>query len=102
MDLKILPKLLINGRKLERVAPNQKQAAWQQDIPYKVKYGCKFGKKLWLDKLALYIFSKFRPLFPLFNLKTLPKIHLEVKMSDNSYKQIKYHQLGNASRSVHG
>ena len=35
MDLKMLPKLLMNGIKLERVAPTHEQVAHQQDIPYK-------------------------------------------------------------------
>ena len=62
----MLPKLLMNGIKLERVAPTQEQVAHvhQQDIPYKVKYRCKFCEMLWLDKLALFfqilaIFSAF-------------------------------------------
>ena len=39
LDLQILPKLLMNGIKLERVAPTQEQVAHlQQDIPYKLKY----------------------------------------------------------------
>ena len=93
----MLPKLLINGIKLESEAPTQEQGAHQQDIPYKVKYGCKFCEMLWLDKLALFfqilaIFSTF------FSLKTLPK--MEFKTSDNSYKPIKSHWLGNAARSV--
>ena len=67
--------------KLERVAPNQEQVARQQDIPYKVKYRCKFYEMLWLDKLAL--FPRFRPFFRFFRLKTLPK--MEFNTSDNSY-----------------
>ena len=42
----MLPKLLMNGIKLKRVAPNQEQGAHQQDIPYKVKYRCKFCEML--------------------------------------------------------
>ena len=71
LDLKMLPKLLMNGIKLERVAPTQEQVA--QDIPYKVKYPCKFCEMLWLDKLAL--FFQILAIFLLLNfysLKTLP------------------------------
>jgi len=50
----MLSKLLMNCIKLERVAPTQEQVAHQQDIPYKVKYGCTFCEMLWLDKLALF------------------------------------------------
>ena len=50
----MLPELLMNGIKLERVALTQEQVAHQQDIPYKVKYRCKFCEMLWLDKLALF------------------------------------------------
>ena len=60
----MLPKLLMHGIKLERVAPNQEQVARQQDIPYKVKYRCKFCEMLWLDKLAL--FSQISAVFSLF------------------------------------
>ena len=60
----MLPKLLMNGIKLESEAPTQEQVAHQQDIPYKVKYRCKFCEMLWLDKLAL--FSTFWPFFLLF------------------------------------
>ena len=60
----MLPKLLMNGIKLERVAPNQEQVACQQDIPYKVKYRCKFCEMLWLDKLAL--FFQILAIFPAF------------------------------------
>ena len=93
----MLPKLLMNGIKLERVASTQEQVAHQQDIPYKVKYWCKFCEMLWLDKLALFfqilaIFSAF------FTLKTLPE--MEFKTADNRYKPIKSHWLGNATRSV--
>ena len=62
----MLPKLLMNGIKLESEprAPTQEQLAHQQNIPYKVKYRCKFCEMLWLDKLALFlqilaIFSAF-------------------------------------------
>ena len=60
----MLPKLLVNGIKLERVAPAQEQVTHQQDIPYKVKYRYKFCEMLWLGKLALFfqilaIFSLF-------------------------------------------
>ena len=62
----MIPKLLMNGIKLESEAPTQEQVAHQQDIPYKVKYQCKFCEMLtlWLDKLALFfqilaIFSAF-------------------------------------------
>ena len=94
----MLPKLLImmNGIKLDRVAHTQEQVAHQQDIPYKVKYRCKFCEMLWLDKLAL--FFQILAIFCIFSLKTLPK--MEFKYSDNSYKPIKSHSLGNASRSV--
>ena len=50
----MLPKLLMNGIKLESVAPTQEQVTHQQDIPYKVKYRCKFCEMLWLNKLALF------------------------------------------------
>ena len=40
----MLPKLLMNGIRLEKVAPNQEQVDHQQDIPNKVKYRCKFMK----------------------------------------------------------
>ena len=52
----MLPKLLMNVIKLESEAPTQEQVAHQQDIPYKVKYRCKFCEmlQLWLDKLALF------------------------------------------------
>ena len=36
------------------LTPTQEQVAHQQDIPYKVKYRCKFCEMLWLDKLALF------------------------------------------------
>ena len=56
----------MNGIKRESKAPTQGQVAHQQDpdIPYKVKYRCKFCEMLWLDKLALFfqilaIFSTF-------------------------------------------
>ena len=60
----MLPKLLINGIKLKSDSPTQEQVAHQQDIPYKVKYRCKFREMLWLDKLTLFpqisaIFSAF-------------------------------------------
>ena len=79
----MLPKLLMNGIKLESEAPTQEQVAHQQDIPYKVKYRCKFCEMytLWLDKLAL--FSDMLAIFLLFSLKTLPK--MEFNTSDNSY-----------------
>ena len=38
LDLLMLPKLLMNGIKLESEAPTQEQVAHQQDIPYKVIY----------------------------------------------------------------
>ena len=60
----MLPKLLINGIKLESEAPTQEQVAYQQDIPYKVKYQCKFCEMLWLDKLA--IFFQILAIFPTF------------------------------------
>ena len=71
----------MNGIKFERVAPNQEQVAHQQDIPYKVKYRCKFCEMLWLDKLAL--FSKILDIFCICYLETLPK--MEFNTSDNSY-----------------
>ena len=86
----------MNGIKLESEAPTQEQVAHQQDIPYKLKYRCKFCKMLWLDKLAL--FFQILAIFPAFSLKTLPK--MEFKTSDNGYKPIKSHWLGNATRSV--
>ena len=92
----MLPKLLMNGIKLERVAPTQEQVAHQQDIPYKVKYRCKFWEMLWLDKLALFL--QILAIFCFYSVKILPK--MEFKTSDNSYKPIKSHWLGNASRSV--
>ena len=60
----MLPKLLMNGIKLESIALTQGQVAHPQDIPYKVKYRCKFCEMLWLEKLALFfqilaIFSTF-------------------------------------------
>ena len=72
----------MNAIKLERVAPNQEQVDCQQDIPFKVKYRCKFCEMLWLDKLALFshILAIF---FAFFCLKTLPK--MEFNTSDNSY-----------------
>ena len=93
----MLPKLLMSGIKLESEAPTQEQVAHQQDIPYKVKYRCKFCEMLWLDKLAL-LFPYFGHFFHFFSLKTLPK--MEFKTSDNSYKPMKSHWLGNAARSV--
>ena len=60
----MLLKLLMNGIKLESKAPTQEQGAHQQDIPYKVKYGCKFFEMLWLDKLAL--FFQILAIFPTF------------------------------------
>ena len=60
----MLPKLLMNGIKLESIAPTQEQVAHQQDIPYKAKYQCKFCEMLWLNKLAL--FFQIWPFFPLF------------------------------------
>ena len=60
----MLPKLLMNGIKLESKAPTQEQIAHQQDIPYKVKYRCKFCEMLWLDKLAL--FFQILAIFPAF------------------------------------
>ena len=54
LDLEMLPKLLMNGINLESEAPTQEQVAHQQDIPYKVKYRCKFCEMWWLDKLALF------------------------------------------------
>ena len=93
----MLQKLLMNGIKLESEAPTQEQLAHQQDIPYKVKYRCKFCEMLWLDKLAL--FSQILAIFFRFlSLKTLPK--MEFKTSDNSYKPTKTYRLGNATRSV--
>ena len=55
----------MNGIKLAtaRVAPNQEQVARQLDIPYKMKYICKFCEMLWLDKLAL--FSQISAIFSL-------------------------------------
>ena len=50
----MLQKLLMKGIKLESEAPTQEQVAHQQDIPYKVKYQCKFCEMLWLDTLALF------------------------------------------------
>ena len=97
----MLPKLLMNGIKLESEAPTQEQVAQQQDIPYKVKYRCKFCEMLWLDipyKLALFL-QISAIFFAFFSLKTLPK--MEFKTSDNSYKPIKRYWLGNASRSAH-
>ena len=78
----MLPKLLMNGIiiKLESEAPTQEQVAHQQDIPYIVKYRCKFCEMLWLDKLALFfqilnlaIFSAFSVLkhFQKWSLKPL-------------------------------
>ena len=92
-------KLLMNGIyiKLQSEAPTQEQIAHQQDIPYKVKYRCKFCEMLWLDKLALF-FQILAIFFCFFSLKTLPK--MEFKTSDNSYKPIKSHWPGNSSRSV--
>ena len=63
----MLSKMLMNGIKLESIAPTQEQVAHQQDIPYKAKYQCKFCEMLWLDKLALFsqisaIFFAFLPL----------------------------------------
>ena len=100
LDLYMLPKLLMNGIKLESETPTQEQVAHQQDIdiPYKVKYRCKFCEMLWLDCINWLYFSRFWPFSPLFSLKTLPK--MELKTSDNSYKPIKNHWLGNATRSV--
>ena len=85
----MLPKLLVNGIKLESEVPTQEQVAHQQGIPYKVKYRWKFCEMLWLDKLALFfqILAIFNSHF--FSLKTLPK--MEFKTSDNSYKPIKSH-----------
>ena len=62
----MLTKLLTNGIKLESEAPTQEQVAHdhQQDIPYKVKYRCKFCEMLWLDKLAL--FFQILAIFPTF------------------------------------
>ena len=62
----MLPKLLMNGIKLESEAPTQKQLAHQQDIriPQKAKYRCKFCGMLWLDKLAL--FFQILAIFPAF------------------------------------
>ena len=62
----MLSKLLMNGIKLESKAPGptQEQIAHQQDIPYKVKYQCKFCEMLWLDKLAL--FFQILAIFPAF------------------------------------
>ena len=91
----MLPKLLMNGIKLESEAPTQEQVAHQQDIPYKKKYRCKFCKMLWLDKFNWLYFSRFGHFFHFFTLKTLPK--MEFKTSDNSYKPIKSHWLGNAA-----
>ena len=56
----------MNGIKLESKAPTQEQVAHdhQQDIPYKVKYRCKFCEMLWLDKLAL--FFQILAIFPAF------------------------------------
>ena len=60
----MLQKLLMKGIKLESEAPTQEQVAHQQDIPYKVKYRCKFCEMLWLDKLAL--FFQILAIFPTF------------------------------------
>ena len=87
----------MNGIKLETVAPTQEQVAHQQDIPYNVKYRCKVCEMLWLDKLALF-FQILAIFLCVFSLKTLPK--MEFKTSDNSYKPIKSHWLGNAARSM--
>ena len=51
---------------------------------------------LWLNKLAL--FSKILAIFCFFSLKTLQ--NMEFNTSNNSYKPIKSHWLGNASESV--
>ena len=59
----MLTKLLKNGIKLERVAPTQEQVAHQQDIPYKVKYGCKICEKA---KAYAGYFSKIFTPFPSF------------------------------------
>ena len=94
----MLPKLLMNGIiiKLESEAPTQEQVAHQQDIPYIVNIDVNFVKCCgWINWLY---FSRFWVFFPLFSLKTLPK--MEFKTSDNSYKPIKSHWLGNAARSV--
>ena len=56
----MLPKLLMNGIKLESESPTQlqEQVAHQLQklkdirIPYKVKYRCIFCEMLWLDKAA--------------------------------------------------
>ena len=56
--------MIMNGTKLESEAPTQEQGAHQQDIPYKVKYGCKFLKCCgWINWLY---FSRFWPFFLLF------------------------------------
>ena len=64
----MLPKLLMNGIKLESKAPTQQQGlgAHQhvQDIPYKVKYGCKIGEKDEFGLCWLY-FQNFHPFSPL-------------------------------------
>ena len=64
LDLLMLPKLLMNGIKLESIAPTQGQVAHQQDITYKVKYRCKFCEMLWQDRLAL--FFQILAIFPAF------------------------------------
>ena len=69
----MLLKLLMNGIKLERVAPTQEQVAHQQDIPYKVKYQCKFREMLWLIKLAL--FSQILAIFTFLALKHFLIMH---------------------------
>ena len=94
----MLPKLLMNGIKLESEAPTQEQVAHQQDIPYKVKYRYKFMKCCtWIN---WFYFSRFWPFFRFCSLKTLPKIEFKTSDMYNSYKPIKSHWLGNATRSV--
>ena len=77
----MLPKLLMNGMKLESIAPTQEQVAHQQNI------GVNFVKCCgWINWLY---FSIFWPFLRFFSLETLPK--MEFKTSDNSYKPIKHH-----------
>ena len=92
----MLPKLLMKGIKLERVAPTQEQVAHQQDIPSKWNIDVNFVKCC--GSINWLYFSRFWPFFRFIILKTLPKI--DFKASDNSYKPLKSHWLGNVSRSM--
>ena len=88
----MLPKLLMNGIKLESIAPTQEQVAHQQDIPYKAKYQCKFCEMytLWLDNYNLALFFQILALFFAFLvLKHFQKWNLKFMLQNKGFDRKK-------------